>query len=174
MSLAEIDFAAKIWTLPASRAKNNRQHSIPLSDAALAILESLPRNGGAAIFEPQSFSKAKKQLDELLPLDMPGWVLHDLRRTAATNLARLGTALPVVEPILNHIGGSFAGVAGIYMKFEFSDEKREALAKLGEYCERLTVSPHQPAVTVDRNFRGASTVRRISKLLPVPRIVTLP
>ena len=56
----------------------------------------------------------------------------------------------------------------------FADEKREALAKLGEYCERLTVSPHQPAVTVDRNFRGASTVRRISKLLPVPRIVTLP
>ncbi len=53
-------------------------------------------------------------------------------------------------------------------------EKREALAKLGEYCERLTVSPHQPAVTVDRNFRGASIVRRISKLLPVPRIVTLP
>jgi hypothetical protein len=60
------------------------------------------------------------------------------------------------------------------MKFEFSDEKREALAKLGEYCERLTVSPYQPAATVDRNFRGASTVRRISKLLPVPRIVTLP
>jgi hypothetical protein len=55
------------------------------------------------------------------------------------------------------------------MKFEFPDEKREALAKLGEYCERLTVSPHQPAVTVDPNFRGASTVRRISKLLPVPR-----
>jgi integrase len=84
-----------------------------LSDQAIAILESLPRNTGAAIFEPQSFSKAKKQLDELLPPDMPGWVLHDLRRTAATYLARLGTALPVVEQILNHIGGSFAGVAGI-------------------------------------------------------------
>jgi integrase len=131
LSLAEIDFAAKIWTLPASRAKNNRQNSIPLSDAALAILESLPRNGGAAIFEPQSFSKAKKQLDELLPPDMPGWVLHDLRRTAATNLARLGTALPVVERILNHIGGSFAGVAGIYMKFEFSDEKARGLGEIG-------------------------------------------
>jgi hypothetical protein len=97
---------------------------------------------------------------------------HQPRATLPAS--RRGTALPVVERILNHIGGSFAGVAGIYMKFEFSDEKREALAKLGEYCERLTVSPHQPAVTVDRNFRGASTVRRISKLLPVPRIVTLP
>lgn len=62
LSWAEIDFAAKVWTLPAHRAKNGRQHSVPLSDAAIAILESLPRNSGSAVFEPISFSQSKAKL----------------------------------------------------------------------------------------------------------------
>ena len=59
----------------------------------------------------------------------PGWTIHDLRRTVATGLAGLGVAMPVVEKILNHVSGSFGGVAGVYQRFAFADEKRDALDK---------------------------------------------
>jgi integrase len=55
------------------------------------------------------------------------FVVHDLRRTATTNLARLGIALPTVEKLLNHVSGSFGGVAGIYNRHDFLDEKKAAL-----------------------------------------------
>jgi integrase len=61
---AEVDMAARTWTLPAARAKNGRAHSVPLSDAALAIFESLPRgDGNFAVFQPVSFSREKAKLD---------------------------------------------------------------------------------------------------------------
>ena len=42
-------------------------------------------------------------------------------------MARLGVRLPVVEKLLNHTGGSFAGIVGVYQRHDFADEKRQAL-----------------------------------------------
>ena len=42
-------------------------------------------------------------------------------------MARLGIALPVIEKVLNHRPGSFAGIVGVYQRHTFSDEKRNAL-----------------------------------------------
>lgn len=66
-----------------------------------------------------------RKLDALS--EVSGWTLHDLRRTAATHMARLGTSPHVIERILNHISGTFGGVAGVYNRFQYLDEMRDAL-----------------------------------------------
>jgi hypothetical protein len=53
--------------------------------------------------------------------------VHDLRRTAATGLQRLGVRLEVPEAILNHISGSRGGIAGVYQRHDWAAEKRAAL-----------------------------------------------
>ena len=117
---------------------------VPLSSEAIAVLKVLPRlaqsdlvfssNGAASV---SGFSKAKRRLDALLPTDMPPWRLHDLRRTAASGMARLGTNLPVIEKVLNHASGSFAGIVGVYQKHSFADEKRAALEAWGNFVTAL-------------------------------------
>ena len=52
---------------------------------------------------------------------------HDLRRTVASGMARLGINLPVIEKVLNILSGSFTGVVGVYQRHSFADEKRTAL-----------------------------------------------
>jgi integrase len=118
---------------------DNRPHEIPLSEPAIAILTALPRIGNQFVLTstgdaPSSgYSKGKRRLDALLPPDMPDWRLHDLRRTFASGLARLGVNLPVIEKVLNHASGSFAGIVGVYQKHEFSQEKRHALDAWGAF-----------------------------------------
>jgi hypothetical protein len=63
--------------------------------------------------------------------------VHDLRRTAATGLQRLGVRLEVTEAVLNHVGGSRAGVVGVYQRFDWAAEKRAALAAWARHVERL-------------------------------------
>ena len=135
MRWSEIDLAAKVWTLPGERTKNGVEHVVPLSDPALSILERVPRigRGDGFVFTTTGktsvtgWSKAKAALDAAS--GVPDWRLHDLRRTFATGLAGLGVSMPVVEKILNHVSGSFGGVAGVYQRHAFADEKREALDK---------------------------------------------
>jgi hypothetical protein len=55
------------------------------------------------------------------------WTLHDLRRTVATGLQRLGVRLEVTEAVLNHISGSRGGIAGVYQRHDWAVEKRAAL-----------------------------------------------
>jgi integrase len=141
----EINFDARLWTLPPARTKNNQPHEVPLSKPALAVLQRLPRtvespfvlttNGGAS--PASGYSKNKRRLDALLPADMPSWRLHDLRRTAASGMARLRINLPVIEKVLNHASGSFAGIVGVYQRHSFADEKRHALEAWGAFVEAL-------------------------------------
>jgi integrase len=141
----ELDLDAHLWTLPPARTKNNRPHEIPLSKAALIVLHNVPRiagspfvfatNGGAS--PVSGYSEGKRRLDALLPADMPAWRLHDLRRSCASGLARLGINLPVIEKVLNHSSGSFAGIVGVYQKHSFADEKRQALEAWGNFVTAL-------------------------------------
>ena len=61
------------------------------------------------------------------PAALVPWTLHDLRRTLATGLQRLGVRLEVTEAILNHISGSRGGIAGVYQRHDSAAEKRAAL-----------------------------------------------
>jgi integrase len=129
------------WIISKERTKNGKAaHEVPLSPAALALLDGLHQigrsgfvftaTGDAAV---RGFNSAVVRLNaavtEMNGEQLPHWTLHDLRRTAATGMARLGVQQPVVEKILNHTGGSLAGVAGIYNQHTYADEKRAALEK---------------------------------------------
>ena len=84
----------------------------------------------------ESYSRMKRRLDQLAPLAEP-WTLHDLRRTTASGLQRVGTRLEVSESVLNHASGSITGVAAVYHRHDFADEKRAALASWAERVEAL-------------------------------------
>jgi integrase len=160
MAHSEISADGSTWVIPASRAKNGVAHLVPLSKRAQAVIESTPRTrrvktpGGteevenAFVFQSVSgpfngFSKAKLALDKVSGVE--DWRLHDLRRTMATGLQRLGVRLEVTEAVLNHVSGSRAGVAGVYQRHDWLEEKRAALDAWGEHVaaiieKRQTVS----------------------------------
>jgi integrase len=145
MTSGETDLDNREWVIPAERSKNGQPHSVALSDAAVSVIASLPRieNDKGFLFTTtgetavSGFSRAKRALDAAMidiaeaergaELEIPRWTFHDLRRTAASGMARLGIALPVIEKVLNHSSGSFGGIVGVYQRHSFSDEKRTAL-----------------------------------------------
>jgi hypothetical protein len=94
------------------------------------------------------FSRAKRRLDAAMLAakreqrgakcdSIPGWILHDLRRTAATGMARLNIAPHVVDKVLNHVSGTIRGVAAVYNRFEYLEERRAALEAWGRYVSAL-------------------------------------
>lgn len=125
--------------LKGERTKNGEPHSIPLSPQARAIIDSAPRIADCPfVFSTtgttpvSGWSKAKDLMDDKIAEAAGGnrldpWRLHDLRRTAATGMQRLGIGLQVVEAVLGHIAGSRAGVVGVYQRHTFDAEKRAAL-----------------------------------------------
>ena len=151
----EIDLDNGLWNIPARRTKNGHPHTVPLTPTALEILEQIApraaRTKSPFVFPARGmpdqsytgYSKGKRELDAAADLkrreattaagddaDEIGdleWTLHDLRRTAATRMAELGVLPHVVERVLNHVSGTFGRVAGIYNRFQYVDEMREAL-----------------------------------------------
>jgi integrase len=138
------EIVGDLWTLPRERVKNDRRHEVPLSRQARALLDSLPRIGDEYVFTLNgkaphtAFHNAKSRLDKLISIEP--YTLHDLRRTAASGLARLGVNLVVIEKILNHVSGSLAGVVGVYQRHEFAEEKRAALQRWADHIEKLVRS----------------------------------
>lgn len=122
-----------LWNLPAARSKNGRPNQVPLTARMAAILESARRIDGSPFYfsttgsTPISgFSRAKRRLDELAGIG-EDWHLHDLRRSCASHLARLGVSIAVIEKLLNHSGGPLGGMAGVYIRHRFTAEVRAAL-----------------------------------------------
>jgi integrase len=132
----EINRDTRVWTLPAARAKNHRPHTIPLSTQAWRILSNVVSTDPALVFGKLDFGRVKRELDSRLSFATP-WTLHDLRRGAASGLQRVGAPVPVIEQILNHRSGVFAGIAGVYQRHSYDAEKAVALQKWGDYVERL-------------------------------------
>jgi integrase len=154
MAWGEISDDMATWTLPGVRTKNGVAHTVPLNATARDLLRvalsenannHCPHNGlvlpGALGTPFAGWSKAKHALDKAItdarakgaaaidkdaaPL-LP-WSVHDLRRTVATGLQRLGVRLEVTEAVLNHVSGSRGGIAGVYQRHDWALEKRAAL-----------------------------------------------
>ncbi len=133
-------------TLPASLAKNGREHRFPVGNLAAGILRKYANEADAQAFlfpargrgdTPfNGFSKSKKKLDELS--SVADWTLHDLRRTFASGLAALAVPLPAVERLLNHVSGSFAGIVAVYQRYDFMREMREAIARWDRHIVEIT------------------------------------
>jgi len=137
---SEIDLDRGLIVLPPTRVKNGRQHELPLSNQARAVLERQPRrNEWVWGCEWTSWTEPKAKLDRRLNGIAP-WTLHDIRRSAATHMAELGTMPHVVEAILNHYSGHRAGVAGIYQRAKYQDQMKAALQAWADYVDKLEPS----------------------------------
>ena len=137
---SEID--GDVITLEGDRTKNGEAHLIPLSSAAKSLLDSVPRIAGSDyVFtvngrQPISgWGRAKARLDDATKI--ANWRLHDLRRTVATGLQRLGVNLQVVESCLGHTAGSRSGIVKVYQRHDYANEKSAALEAWGEHVASL-------------------------------------
>ncbi len=162
----ELQRDAALWTLPAARAKNGVAQLVHLTDAVIEILDGMPGVTRAAgkvkwprkgfVFTTNSktpvsgYSKAKARLDKAIDdlrqaavgeeaeiEPFAPWRVHDLRRTLATGLQRLGVRFEVTEAVLNHVSGAKSGVAGVYQRHDWRDEKRAALDAWGRHVAGL-------------------------------------
>ena len=131
-----------VIALGGARTKNAEPHNIPLSDSAKAILQRLPRIvGSALVFTTNGktaisgWSRAKTQIDEASAVS--AWRFHDIRRTVATGLQKLGVNLQTIEAVLGHTSGSRSGVVGVYQRHSFDAEKRAALDAWGGHVTSL-------------------------------------
>jgi len=145
MAWGELSDDLATWTIPGARTKNGVSHIVPLSKPTQDLLRSLlppsaeevrraPQDGlgiPSLVFPGErgtpfsGWSKAKAALD--VAAGVSDWWLHDLRRTLATGLQRLGVRLEVTEAVLNHVSGSRAGIVGVYQRHDWAAEKRAAL-----------------------------------------------
>ncbi|MFO1037300.1 MAG: integrase arm-type DNA-binding domain-containing protein [Geminicoccaceae bacterium] len=134
--------------LPRDRSKNDEARIIWLSPQAKAVMEALPHFAnsdwlvtatGKRPFRAIGTSKIRLDAEiangENTPI--PDWRHHDLRRTLATNLQRLGERLEVIEHVLGHVSGSRAGIVGTYQKHRFEAEAKAALIRWGAHVDGL-------------------------------------
>jgi integrase len=142
MRWAELSEDGATLHLPAERVKNKRAHDVPLSALARRVIAGAARIASSPFVftvtgrAPVSgFGKAKKRLDAAM--DVAPWRTHDIRRTVASGLQRLGIPLPVTEKILNHVSGSFSGIVGVYQRHDFEAERRAALERWAAHLEGM-------------------------------------
>jgi len=136
MRWSELDLDRGLWSIPTTRTKNKKPHTLPLPQLALEIIKAVPRRVGVDhLFGRAGFrgwAKAKESLDGRVTAvrgrPLAPWRIHDLRRTCATGLGDLGVQPHVIETVLNHVSGSRAGVAGVYNKSVYMPEMITALA----------------------------------------------
>lgn len=155
---AEFDFNQEkpTWTLSEKRTKNGRVFVLPISPFIIDILNGIPRvsqcdyvftvTGKTPII---GFSDAKERLEKQVKiliekmknqnnyLFSENWRIHDIRRTVATGMARIGIQPHVIEAALNHVSGAKAGVAGIYNRYSYFNEKTEAFTKWQEHVVNI-------------------------------------
>ncbi len=150
----EIDKSEALWTLGKSRTKAKRLHDVPLSNVALSIIEDCPEIGAFVFASGRSgvaregqnpglvalsgWGRAKARLDELMlkhaGKEIEDWRLHDLRRTAAAHMARLGIDRLVIGKVLNHAEG---GVTKRYDRHRYDEEKRAALDRWASHLQAI-------------------------------------
>lgn len=160
MPKAELDKSGALWTIPPERYKTSIEQLVPLSKYAQGILAAAAAHntGSAFVFpSPQwnpeddrhidrhSLSRAvARKLGTATPQDekpadselgLPKFVPHDFRRTVRTGLSALKVSSEVAERVLGHLPG---GIASVYDKYEYLDEKREALEAWGKKLKSMS------------------------------------
>ena len=149
MRWTDVDLEAATWLLSSEDTNSARAHLVPLSPQAVILLKATPHFGGYVWSSDgethvKAYSKAKQKLDALLASGGPApkpWRLHDLRRTAATHMVRLGATELVVSRVLNHAPQGVT--ARTYALHSYEPEKRQALSAWAAEIERIMVKADQ-------------------------------
>jgi integrase len=128
---SEVDAEFTKITLPPARNKTKIVIQQPLSPAAAELLRSCPPGEWFFVGEYgkpfRNFSREKRTLDRMS--NVGDWVLHDLRRTAATLMERAGVRVEVIEACLGH---TKRGIVKVYQRHKHAEEKRQALEALAQ------------------------------------------
>jgi integrase len=139
----------EIWIISTALREKPNAGTLRLPPAVLDIINAQPRiAGNRYVFAGRgtgpfnAFSQEKKNLDK--KLGIPPWVIHDLRRTAKTLMARAGVRPDISERVLGH---TIKGVEGVYDQYDYSDEKADALAALAALVDRIINPPTANVVT---------------------------
>jgi integrase len=142
-----------IWRLPGSRTKNGKAHMVPLAPTAWELIQAQPRfddcdfmltvDGTRPII---GFGRAKRRLSAKAGIKADSWRLHDLRRSCASGLQRLGVRAEVIERCLNHVSGLYRGVSGTYQRDPLTAEVTSALERWGDFIEQLVTG--KPAAKI--------------------------
>jgi len=163
MRWCDVDLQQRVWMLPRELTKSDRAHVVPLSDPTVQIIATLPRLGelvfpasrAGSANAVSGFSRAKARVDaEMLSLlrkhatehgedaekvELKPWRLHDLRRTAASGMARLGAPPHVIGRVLNHAPAASLGQIGaVYVRHDYTHETRQLLAAWAVEVGRIT------------------------------------
>ena len=139
-SLRRSQIIDNCWHLSGEDTKNKQLHIVPLSQQAMAIIDQLLEQDGEFLIKTgrtgdkpvNGFSKAKVQLDRLSGIT--DWKFHDIRRTVATNLSKLGVDRSLLQRIVNHTD---SGVTAIYDRYSYLEEKRDALQKWADKLDDI-------------------------------------
>lgn len=170
LSPSELNFERAEWIIPGARTKNGREHAVDLSPLALELLRPLvpPGTNKPFVFTTtgrtpvSGHSAARKTLNEIIERrrveeaeacgmaapqqPMLPWRLHDLRRTGATHMSRLGARREVVEAVLNHLTGR-GGLVGVYQHYDYRDERKAALLAWGSHIQSIVQQAETDAKT---------------------------
>ena len=167
MRWEDLDLDEKLWTIPKESTKAGKAHIVPLAPFVVELLKAMPRKSAPAprggvqpspwvftvggVRPISGHSKAKARIDAKIAAAMPenadalpGWTIHDLRRSTATGMGRLGVSRLIIGKVLNH---SDRSVTGVYDRFQYLDEKRHALNVWAQYVDGL-VNPRAAADNV--------------------------
>ncbi|WP_158044434.1 tyrosine-type recombinase/integrase [Skermanella pratensis] len=144
---SEFDLDKGIWTIPGGRAKNGVEHVVHLAPAALEVLGTLPRYDVEFLFTTtlttsvSGFSRARARLGT--DSGVTGWCFHDLRRTFATMASQdLGLNPVVIDRILNHVSSTVRGIAAVYQRGQYLDQRKTALKAWACYVVALGRTDH--------------------------------
>ena len=133
MRWSDVNLDDAVWIIPADDTKSERKQLVPLSQPVLEIIQSIPRLGEYVFSSDgrshlSGYSKGKAMLDAFIAAGdekLTPWRLHDLRRTAATHMVRLGVSEDTVSRVLNHAAKGVT--AKVYALHSYEPEKRHAL-----------------------------------------------
>ena len=166
MRWADVDETSGWWTIPSEKAKNGQAHRVPLTESAVALVAEARADGsgpsGWVFASPQGGSLKVKGVKAIpilracgLLTDDPALIRywrHDLRRTVATGMERIGVATSTISKVMNHVDAG-PRATKIYARHDYDREKREALEAWGRHLDAL-LTGHASRDAVVVRFSG--------------------
>jgi integrase len=139
-----------IWTVPGDKAKNERPYEIPLSKQMRDLLEGVKREGPFVFTRDgkrpfSGMSDLKKAVDKATGVS--NWIMHDLRRTLRTGIARLGIIYEVAERVIGH---SMSKLEETYNLHAYRAEKAEALQRWADHLMGIVKADPGKVVRMER------------------------
>lgn len=152
MRWSELDLEQALWLMPGDRVKNGRTHEVPIAGPVLELIQQQRHKAGRDLLFGagdgafSGWSRSKQRLDGILSRMsreadsekkannfLQSWTLHDIRRSVVTHMAEIGVEPHVIEAVVNHVSGHRSGIAGVYNRASYRQQKKEALRQWADF-----------------------------------------